>query len=234
MQRANVRPEHVVPKRHAQVRVRRANHWTDEPSHLCFLGTCRQGVDEVAWTTCCMKQDVTDSSGGDTFLFYSMSPYFARYSPVWSKLGPVLRVGVPLDWICHFEPVSSDCQLQKVGSFAQPKSQANHWKAVQKDRIMCHKRLIICLITKQKICWPQGLLILNTGYSLELFTILITNTRGQQRTAEQMRPTGGGDKTAERDADTEGKLCPRHKKESELTVQTSCSPYIPAVFNDLL
>lgn len=44
-------------------------------------------------------------------------------------LGPVLRVGVPLDWICHLEPVSSDVQLQKDGSLAQPKSQANHRKA---------------------------------------------------------------------------------------------------------
>lgn len=50
-------------------------------------------------------------------------------SPVWSMLGPVLRVGVPLDWICHLEPVSSDVQLQKDGSLAQPKSQANHRKA---------------------------------------------------------------------------------------------------------
>lgn len=52
-----------------------------------------------------------------------------RPSPVWSILGPVLRVGVPLDWICHLEPVSSDVQLQKDGSLAQPKSQANHRKA---------------------------------------------------------------------------------------------------------
>lgn len=45
---------------------------------------------------------------------------------MWSMLGPVLRVGVPLDWICHLEPVSSDVQLQNDGSLAQPKSQANH------------------------------------------------------------------------------------------------------------
>jgi hypothetical protein len=49
--------------------------------------------------------------------------------------GPVLRVGVPLDWICHLDPVSSDVQLQKEGSLAQPKSQANHRKAVQGGRI---------------------------------------------------------------------------------------------------
>lgn len=49
--------------------------------------------------------------------------------PVWSMLGPVFKVGVPLDWICHLEPVSSDVQLQKDGSLAQPKSQANHRKA---------------------------------------------------------------------------------------------------------
>lgn len=46
--------------------------------------------------------------------------------PVWSMFGPVFRVGVPLDWICHLEPVSSDVQLQNDGSVAQPKSQANH------------------------------------------------------------------------------------------------------------
>lgn len=50
-------------------------------------------------------------------------------SPVWSMLGPVLRVGVPLDWICHLEPEFSDVQLQNDGSLAQPKSQANHRKA---------------------------------------------------------------------------------------------------------
>lgn len=48
---------------------------------------------------------------------------------MWSMLGPVLRVGVPLDWICHLEPVSSEVQLQKDGSLAQPKSQANDWKS---------------------------------------------------------------------------------------------------------
>lgn len=49
-------------------------------------------------------------------------------------LGPVLSVGVPLDWICHREPVSSDVQLQKDGSLAQPKSQANHRKATKRSR----------------------------------------------------------------------------------------------------
>lgn len=46
-------------------------------------------------------------------------------------LGPVLSVGVPLDWICHLDPVSSEVQLQKDGSLAQPKSQANHRKAAK-------------------------------------------------------------------------------------------------------
>lgn len=50
-------------------------------------------------------------------------------------LGPVLRVGVPLDWICHLEPVSSDVQLQKDGSLAQPKSQANHRKAATMSKV---------------------------------------------------------------------------------------------------
>ena len=46
-------------------------------------------------------------------------------------LGPVLRVGVPLDCICHLKPVSSDDQPQKEGSLAQPKSHANHWNAAR-------------------------------------------------------------------------------------------------------
>lgn len=56
---------------------------------------------------------------------------YSGSSPVWSMLGPVLRVGVPLDWICHLEPVSSDVQLQKDGSWAKPKSQANQRKAAK-------------------------------------------------------------------------------------------------------
>lgn len=82
-------------------------------------------------------------------------------SPVWSMLGPVLRVGVPLDWICHLEPVSSDVHLQKDGSLAQPKSQANHTKSA--NRLMkCqdHQRItyfIILLITKGEIVKSSGL-----------------------------------------------------------------------------
>lgn len=69
-------------------------------------------------------------------------------------LGPVLRVGVPLDWICHLEPVSSDVQLQKEGSLAQPKSQANHRKAERsKIKITCHRRetLIMSLSQEEKL-----------------------------------------------------------------------------------
>lgn len=76
-------------------------------------------------------------------------------SPVWSMLGPVLRVGVPLDWICHLEPVSSDVQLQKDGSLAQPKSQANHRKSANVlEKGQDHQRIsrfIILLITKGEI-----------------------------------------------------------------------------------
>lgn len=48
VQRANVRPEHVVPKGHAQVRVRGADHRADQPSDLGLWRARRQGVDEVA------------------------------------------------------------------------------------------------------------------------------------------------------------------------------------------
>lgn len=51
--------------------------------------------------------------------------------PVWSMLGPVLSVGVPLDCICHLKPLSSEVQPQNEGSLAQPKSHANHRNAAE-------------------------------------------------------------------------------------------------------
>lgn len=98
-------------------------------------------------------------------------------------LGPVLRVGVPLDWICHLEPVSSDVQLQKEGSLAQPKSQANQRKAakcVEERSRPCTKGVhifITLFITKGQIAKSPKLKLQNdpgachdmtAGYTLEL------------------------------------------------------------------
>lgn len=81
---------------------------------------------------------------------------------MWSMLGPVLRVGVPLDWICHLDPVSSDVQLQKEGSFAQPKSQANHRKSAKKakngqNHVRRRLHFTILLITKGGTVKSSGL-----------------------------------------------------------------------------
>ena len=105
-------------------------------------------------------------------------------------LGPVFKVGVPLDWICHLEPVSSDVQLQKDGSLAQPKSQANHRKAanVKKRSRSCDRRsyFIIFLITKGEIARSFGLSTNNdlgachdvtVGYTLEPHAFVLIYTK---------------------------------------------------------
>lgn len=102
-------------------------------------------------------------------------------------LGPVLRVGVPLDWICHLEPVSSDVQLQKDGSLAQPKSQANHRKSANVlEKGQDHQRIsrfIILLITKGEIAKSSVLYSNNdlwggchdmtTGYTLGFHSLIL-------------------------------------------------------------
>lgn len=134
------------------------------------------------------------------YLLYSgmaIEQYPTGLSPVWSMLGPVLRVGVPLDWICHFEPVSSDVQLQKDGSVAQPKSQANHRNAAnmikQDGKVSGGDFSSSSLLQKEKLpralgfTWDNDLRAchdMTAGYTLGLHPLILqaTNTRGQQRT----------------------------------------------------
>lgn len=130
VQRADVRAKHVVPKGHAEVRVRGTDHRAQQAGHLGLLGIRRQRVDEIARPACREDGGVVLQSEPCKNLLDECRDYSGS-SPVWSMLGPVLRVGVPLDWICHLEPVSSDVQLQKDGSWAKPKSQANQRKAAK-------------------------------------------------------------------------------------------------------
>lgn len=59
VQRADVRAKHVVPKGHAEVRVRGADHWAQQASHLGLLRIRRQRVDEVSRAACRTAAGIT-------------------------------------------------------------------------------------------------------------------------------------------------------------------------------